>query len=128
MELGNLIFGNSRGSFEVDREWQDTFYEFLENAGFDGYGNVSKEELKVHLKTVEKSDYGHMQIFDNGVFKLFPYYWGEDEKLENIPNFIIADMNYELSWYKYPLRDSYANKLLTYDEFKSALDKCLKSL
>jgi hypothetical protein len=56
MELGNMVFGHSRGSVSVDRgKWQDRFGEFMEAIGTDSYGaNIS-----------------------NDVFEMRPYYWGD---------------------------------------------------
>lgn len=56
MELGNMIFGNSRGSYEVDRGLSDIFYEFTENSNvfserghmiisdYELYGNITKRQ------------------------------------------------------------------------------------
>lgn len=64
MELGNICFGNSRGRYECPRIWQDRFHIFLDDAGFDSYGN--------------KNDYDDF-IWSNDVFKVMPYYWGDCE-------------------------------------------------
>lgn len=65
MELGNIIFGNSRGSHHVDRGMQNEWYSYMEDCGFDGYGyhDLSNAE----------------GVFENDVFRLQPYYWGECE-------------------------------------------------
>lgn len=64
MELGNAIFGHSRGNYEVDREkYQYIFHEYLEAMGFDTYGHHEKA--------------GGDGRFDNGIFSVFPYYWGD---------------------------------------------------
>lgn len=44
------------------------------------------------------------------------------------PNFVYKPTEYEIDWYKYPLRDSYANKELTLEEFKEILNKCKESI
>jgi len=44
------------------------------------------------------------------------------------PNFFYKPTGYELRWYKYPLRDSYANKALTLEQFKRMIDDCIQSL
>lgn len=64
MEMGNQIFGNSRGVVEVDRSLQGRFIELLNDMGFDGYGN---------------SDFSESWIFENHVFRIQPYYWGDCE-------------------------------------------------
>lgn len=51
MELGNLLFGNSRGEYEIDREkYQDIFCDFLEEIGFDSYG-FAPDYLEEYIKT-----------------------------------------------------------------------------
>ena len=64
MELGNMVFGNSRGEHHVDRDLQDEFCELLERMGFDGYGH--------------KDDHPEW-AFENEVFRIQPYYWGDCE-------------------------------------------------
>lgn len=121
MELGNLLFGNSRGNYPLERgHWQETFHEFLDEIGLDGYGYIDDEKLKEY-----ETDRGG---FENDVFLVNPYYWGEDEDIMEEPNFIYKPTGYEIDWYKYPLRDSYANKELTFEEFKEILNKCKESI
>lgn len=64
MELGNWIFGNSRGEYEVNRGLQSYFVSWLERLGFDGYG---------HPK------FGNEWSFENDTFRIQPYYWGDCE-------------------------------------------------
>jgi hypothetical protein len=64
MELGNMIFGNSRGRHEVNRSLQDEFCELLEAMGFDSYGNNNSATE---------------WVFENDVFRIQPYYWGDCE-------------------------------------------------
>jgi len=58
MELGNLIFGNSRGNFPVpDRlRWEKELFRLLDKIGGDSF---------------------HGEEFENDVFEIFPYYWGD---------------------------------------------------
>lgn len=44
------------------------------------------------------------------------------------PNFHHKKSGYKLKWYKYPLRDSYANKNLSLKEFSSMIDDCVDSV
>ncbi len=113
MELGNLIFGHSRGEYQVDREtYQDMFGEFLEKINCDGYGCFQ----------------GNDGTFENEVFAIRPYYWGDDEEEMAKPNFLYKPDNLEIRWYKYPFRDSYSNKELTVDYLKEILNNCEKSI
>ncbi len=117
MELGNLIFGNSIGGFEIDRNtgWEDI--------------------LKKIFTKLKCSSYGIE--FENETFYIIPYQWGDcecpDEKhLENCKllkyNFYYKPDDFGICWYKYPLRDSYKNKDIDILEFKKIIDKCIKSL
>lgn len=45
-----------------------------------------------------------------------------------LDNFVYKPKGYRLQWYKYPLRDSYANQDLRKDEFKQIVDRCVESL
>ena len=113
MELGNLVFGNSRGEYEVDRDLQDSFHNLLELLGFDGYGFLKRTSDEWKPASV----YG----VTNGVFTVRNYYWGDCECNEEhvkdcpttMPNFEHAPSGLKLQWYKYPLRDSYSNVPLT---------------
>lgn len=64
MELGNIIFGNSRGEFPVSR-----------SAGY--YGELIRLfEAYAPDRVNLWREYG--EEFENDVFSVFPYYWGED--------------------------------------------------
>jgi len=64
MELGNIAFGNSRGEYPIDRD-----------VGFE-------EELQRLFKAcVFKKEYSEWNRsygveFENSIFSVFPYYWG----------------------------------------------------
>jgi len=47
---------------------------------------------------------------------------------EVMPNFHYKPTDYQIQWYKYPLRDSYANREITLQEFLEIIDKCIDSL
>ena len=127
MELGNLLFGNSRGRFAVPRGigeddfiWQETFIEFMDEIGLDGYGYVENDELEKY-----KTERGG---FENNTFIINPYYWGEDEEVMKEPNFVFKPTGFTIDWYKYPLRDSYSNKEITLEELKEILRICKESV
>ena len=138
MEIGNLLFGNSRGNFPVERgDFQQAFWDFLESCGFDSYGHIEDDELEKNLQTVmgdvvkniNNEDYTeHMHFFENDVFIIRPYWWGESQNIAELSNFEFKPTNYQLKWYKYPLRDSYANQELTLEQFKEMLEKCKQSI
>ena len=118
MELGNLIFGTSRGEYSIPRqEYQDVFIKFLNQINADEYGtpywgpNYDKRTT----------------LFNNDIFVIRPYYWGDDDSIAELPNFEYKPENIEIRWYKYALRDAYCNVNLSLDEFKSMLDKCVET-
>lgn len=57
MELGNMMFGNSRGRFPIEREgWEDELYRLFE--AYAPSGDTRGEEL------------------ENDTFAVMPYWWG----------------------------------------------------
>ena len=132
MELGNAIFGNSRGEYEVDRSWQNAFVNKLYDMGFNGYGfpeydvEAYKGEFKIVKSKYDENDC--MEYFENDTFILMPYYWGDDDYISQLPNFVHKPTGFELQWYKYPLRDSYMNKNISFDELMEIMEDCKRSL
>jgi len=59
MELGNAVFGNSRGQYPIKRGigWEE------------GLGRL--------LDALEVDNWRDLEPFENDVFWLMPYYWGE---------------------------------------------------
>lgn len=139
MELGNMIFGHSRGHFLIEREsFEDNvmpMWEALLNTipcNHYGYYEGKKEGHRTKLGG-----------FTCKLFEINPYYWGdcdcdtEENGLDAhsstcslyIPNFIYRPVNdgkpLEIRWYKYPFRDSYANREITPDEFLDILKECM---
>ena len=86
MEIGNAIFGNSRGEHEIDRAYQDWFYEFMQEKGFSSYGYP--EDPDSPLERDETNAY-HI---DGYIIR--PYYWGEDDELACLPNFVCKATGY----------------------------------
>ena len=151
-ELGNLLWGHSYGEYPIeDREkFQEKFQELL-NMGFDSYGHIDNDKLKKYAQIKESNltsldiypEYSkpvkenpnyrpYLHYFDNDVFMMNPYYWGDAEDLMDFPNFIYygvtAEESVEIRWYKYPFRDSWSNVNLSYEDFCKIVDKCKESL
>lgn len=118
IELGNLIFGNSRGLIPLERdEWQDVIVDALESCGFDGYGHIEDQRLKRFIDCSMFCEHvSHVVIGD---YEIMPYYWGNDENIAAYDNFIDHKHNLSVQWYKYPLRDSYANREITFEEWQA---------
>ena len=121
MELGNMLFGNSRGDFPVDRGLQDLFTDALERAGFDGYGirRTWDPPAPAPVPYNEQATATHH-------FVIQPYV---DDELDNAalcPNFLDRVTGLKLRWYKYPLRDSYANYELTEEMLVPILERLVE--
>ena len=117
MEIGNAIFGNSRGTYEVPREqFEDAFFLLLKKIGLDGYGYSEKGWNKNYA------------TFENDTFLIRPYYWGYDDSIASLPNFVYKPTNFEIQWYKYPFRDSYMNQNISIKQFKEIIKRCKKSV
>lgn len=102
MEIGNLLWGHSRGRYPVDRDkFQYRFVELLKQIGYDNHG--------VELEEGEEGYTGKI----NSNFIVRPYCWDDDSPDCLLPNFECPKLKFTLSWYKYALRDSYSNKELT---------------
>ena len=123
MEIGNLLFERSRREYSVPRtdDYERPFQEFLERSGFDGYGHVKNEKLNPYWND-------ELFCFENDTFVLRPYYWGDKEEIEELPNFVYKPNNIEMTWYKYPLRSAYINRDIDEIEFQNMLAECEKSL
>ena len=118
IEAGNLCFGHSRGNYEVPRDQrEEAFYSFLQNNGFDSYGHRTDTKVSETF-----------QSYKNDTFCIRPYYWGDDPKIYHLPNFEYYPTDLEISWYKYPFRDSYSNRTFSVEEFKEILAKCEESM
>lgn len=122
VELGNLAFGNpgKAGDCKISREWESIFDVLLESLGV-GY---------------------HGTEYVNDVFEMHMYDWtgectcGAGDESENHlsncvlarPNFWYKPTDYKLEWYKYPLRDSYANQDISRKEFAKMVLDCADSV
>ena len=121
MELGNMLFGNSRGDYAVSRSLEGRFVEALEQAGFDkhGFRHGWTSDREAPTPYNEQATATHH-------FVIQPYV---DDDLENatlVPNFLDRVTGLKLRWYKYPLRDSYANYQLTAEMIEPILERLVE--
>lgn len=120
MELGNLIFGHSRGAYELPRDWDNKFYEIIDTFGLSYQGHPFHDPYD---KTVKVNERGGITT---AKFEINPYWWGlDDDPEKERPNFLYYPTGYEIRWYKYPLRDAYANQDLTYEQFSEMVADCI---
>ena len=108
LELGNLLFGHSRGNYYIEdrRKWEEVFIKLLDALDMEC----------------------HAGNFENDVFIVRPYYWGDDEAIMKLPNFEYKPTGFTMSWYKYALRDAYCSHDITFEDFTKMIDKCLESV
>lgn len=119
MEIGNAIFGHSRGEWPIPRS---TGFEHELIRLFEAYAPKRDKSWR---------EYG--VEFSNDVFEVHPYCWCEEETCPQCgtgeqANFLYKPTVFYISWYKYPLRDSYASKKISVHEFCHIIDDCIKSL
>lgn len=106
--------------FEVPRgEFQEFFVEWLFDNGFDGYGYIEDSDNK------NKTERGG---FENSIFIINPYYWGDDENIMLEPNFVFKPLGLEIRWYKYPMRSAYSNMEISLDDIKEIMKSCTESM
>lgn len=126
MELGNALFGNSRGQARLPREadWQQPFLELLTQCGLD------------------RHCFGQdgARGFENDVFRIEPYFWddcecpGTDDDIhlencpERVPNFLHKPSGFRIEWYKYPFRDAYMTPSVALQRWLEIVGECCASL
>ena len=123
MELGNLLFGNSRGNFQFpnrdivnSEEWTNLMHNLLQvydyhcsidKQYFQNYENNADIEERTHSK-IQPNKYGGFTLEKNGqiIFELFPYYWGDcscgsEELNEKIEDELIKEIFTDEEYKKY---------------------------
>lgn len=112
MELGNMIFGHSRGEWPIPRTdaYSGPLFVALEALGLDGYGAPKRRPTDGNW--AYKSD----------TVEIHPYCWCDGESCPQCgtgeqPNFKHFPSGLEVRWYKYPLRDAYANRKVSTREW-----------
>ena len=133
MELGNMLFGNSRGEYPFpDRDLVDCDeWTGLCDLVCDSYGHAED--------WMEQNEMGGVTT---DVFEINPYYWGdctcgaeENDEDEHHPdcrllvhNFIYKPTGFCIDWYKYPFRDSFMSENLSCDEIRQIWKACITSM
>lgn len=140
MEIGNMIFGNSRGEYPVPRAWQDAFCARLNEMGFDCYGSANEwdetgkfapelsEMYDKFLVWIDGEEGGRHYKWETDTFVIMPYYWGDDDTIGALPNFVHKPTGFEMTWYKYALRDAYMNQPVTLAELDEMMRACVESI
>ena len=106
MDLGNMMFGHSRGEFT-----------------FPDRALARSEEWRALSKIDIEND-----GFDNEIFTIRPYSYTDDELEESLPNFLYKPTGFEINWYKYAFRDSYMNQALDTTQILYIFQDCIDSI
>lgn len=123
MELGNMLFGNSRGEVGIPREaaWELPLRSLLEACNLNVYGY---------------NDFLNLYGVDNELFTIKPYYWGDctcggeenttcaDDCELVVPNFLFKPTGFRIEWYKYALRDSYMSPGICLEDYRRIMKCC----
>lgn len=147
MEIGNLLFGYSRGEHRLDRysAEADRLCNALYELGLNSYGYQDSDFYKVvdlnpHLQVTwledhpEGNDFRRIDVVDPNTGEILmivrKYWWGdydtpEDKTSADVPNLEVPKLGFQMDWYKYYGRDSYINQPLT-NELLNSILKLLK--
>ena len=134
MELGNMIFGNSRGEAEIPRTpaWEGPWQELCKTMEINWRG---WPEDACRLPQVDG-------VIDTPVFRVMSYDWnadcdcgadGKDEEEHTDacrlvqPNFLYKPTGFRINWYKYPFRDSYMTPPIKPAEWRKIVRHCIAS-
>lgn len=113
----------------VPRNWrEDRFCEMLDLIGCSNYGYVESKDhpLASYETKFEDGDTDAHYVIDTPLFTIRPYYWGDSHDIYPLPNFVYKPWDFEIKWYKYPMRDAHANIALTDDDFILMCETCEK--
>ena len=75
MELGNLVFGNSRGNFPIRNraKWEPVLFDLFIKVG----KLIGKYDFEYEKTWGEEYENVYGYEFENKVFSIFPYYWDD---------------------------------------------------
>ena len=114
-EVGQLLFGNPMGEFEMPPYACSMLHGLLQQ--FDRiYWNEHQREWNRDAHVMLGSVY----------FR--PYYWGDDDAESDLPNFGITGDPVGIRWYKHPGRGQTANVELTPRQWAAWHDRVYRAL
>ena len=129
--MANTHWEGKDGRWIVPRNHlQDRFAEMMEHIGCDIYGYAQESKIKAFAVGDEADGIGVAHyVIDTPLFTIRPYWWGDCESdaeraVMRLPNFEFKPFELEISWYKYPMRNAYANCRLTDDEWDAMCTAC----
>lgn len=106
------------------------FAELLEKLEVDNYVFIDdiNKNLKGNIKYYVDEDDDYVHYFENKVFKIMPYYWGDDDEISNKANFEFKENGFKLQWYKYAMRSPEMNMNIDNETFENYIKKSIESL
>jgi hypothetical protein len=111
-ELGQAFWGNSVCELDFDEQQDSYIVEYM---------------LRV-ISYYATGDASYSGDFENDVFEMRSYYWGDDEEKEELPNFRHIKSGLEIRWYKYIGRGMSVNAPVCPKCFIDIFAECLNSL
>ena len=112
-ELGQWLFGNEYCDHEMP-QYSIALFTYILREVSRVYWNINQEEWDTY------SDPDIPEI------EFRPYYWGEDDEIAKLPNFVFDDV--EIRWYKYPGRGMSVNKKMSPDEWVAWFDNVITAI
>lgn len=108
-------------------EWYE--YEPTSEFSFDNMPDhyIVEDMLKL-ISYFSTHDVSYSDYFENDVFELRPYYWGDDEDKAHLPNFRHKKSGLEIRWYKYIGRGMTVNNHVCPNCFFNIFAECMNSL
>lgn len=89
-------------------------------------GELERVQWNINQEEYESPFQNTGNEFKTDVFEVHAYYWGDDEKLIDRPNFKCGDV--EISWYKRLGRGTTINKRISRRKMEKIYLKCLVSI
>ena len=132
MEIGNLLFGNSRGEIPLERHDREAerLGNLLYELGLNCYGQQGEDLYRLTkegkipedpswlVERPEGDDQRRIDVVDPNtgdvLMTVRSYWWGDYDTPENRanadkPNLEVPGLGFKMDWYKYYGRDSYTN-------------------
>lgn len=98
-------------------------FERIEEEMSRAYWNVHQEDMWSPFRNTGGE-------YANDTFEVRAYYWGNDEELENLPNFSYKNGEFTATWYKYVGRNLNVEcKVpITLEYLNTMLNDCIESI
>lgn len=108
---------------EIYNELFLAIFEKIEGEMNRVYWNVHQEDMRSPFRNTGSK-------YANDVFEVRAYYWGDDEELENLPNFSYKNGEFTATWYKYVSRNLNVEcKVpITLEYLNTMLNDCIDSI